>query len=357
MGRLSTMAGPPGTARSNVSMHSNMSQGRLEKLMRLQHRENSKPRVLTQRSRSQTGNRNPYNQRPVTGQSQMGYLPPPTRPATGMSLRDQNDAQQWERPPTGMIDEEYEYEPEEDIGSPPQTAASGAVVDEWALLNELDITSYQLEQERRRQEEAEQKAKVRMDLMNQMREKSKSQQLARANAEQEWREQKDRLDDWNEKERTRADKRVRRMERRRQMLMKQMEMSIDRKKMEKKRGLDEGRQIAAQIREDMHEERERTKEERVQAMEEFRLQCEENELLQKLKHKQEEAEASKAVADLDRYFSKKEQEEMQRQQEIADRYNSCRLREKAHANKCKTMDANNTRHRKTDEELEQEMLE
>merc|ERR1711939_1106656 len=302
--RLRTMAGPPGTARSNVSMHSNMSQGRLEKLMRLQHRENSKPRVLTQRSRSQTSNRNPYNQRPVTGQSQMGYLPPPTRPATGMSLRDQNDAQQWERPPTGMIDEEYEYEPEEDIGSPPQTAASGAVVDEWALLNELDITSYQLEQERRRQEEAEQKAKVRMDLMNQMREKSKSQQLARANAEQEWREQKDRLDDWNEKERTRADKR-----------------------------------------------------ERAQAMEEFRLQCEENEMLQKLKQKQEEAEANKAVADLDRYFSKKEQEEEQRQREIADRYNSCRLRERAHADKCAKIDATNTYHKKTDQELDEEMME
>merc|ERR1712216_808229 len=118
-----------------------MSQGRLEKLMRLQHRENSKPRVLTQRSRSQTSNRNPYNQRPVTGQSQMGYLPPPTRPATGMSLRDQNDAQQWERPPTGMIDEEYEYEPEDDIGSPPQTAVSGAAGATRANAREIEVTT------------------------------------------------------------------------------------------------------------------------------------------------------------------------------------------------------------------------
>merc|ERR1711959_175663 len=109
----------------------------------------------------------------------------------------------------------------------------------------------------------------------------------------------------------------RRMERRRQMLMKQMEMSIDRKKTEKQRELDEGRLIAAQIREDMHEERERTKNERAQAMEEFRLQCEENEMLQKLKHKEEE----------------------ERQREIADRYNSCRLRERAHADKCKQIDA------------------
>merc|ERR1712164_95952 len=105
------------------------------------------------------------------------------------------------------------------------------------------------------------------------------------------------------------------------MLMKQMDMAISRKKMEKQRELDEGRQIAAQIREDMHEERERTKNERVQAMEEFRLQCEENDMLQKLKNKQEEEEANKAVADLDRYFSKKEKEEEQRQREIADRYN------------------------------------
>ena len=34
------------------------------------------------------------------------------------------------------------------------------VVDEWALLNELDITAYQLEQEKRRKEEADQKYKV-----------------------------------------------------------------------------------------------------------------------------------------------------------------------------------------------------
>merc|ERR1712188_48276 len=88
---------PPGTARSNasavshLSARSNMSQARLEKLMRLQHRENSKPRINTQRSRSQTSNRNPYNQRPITGMSMHSqHLPPPTRPATGMSFRDQN---------------------------------------------------------------------------------------------------------------------------------------------------------------------------------------------------------------------------------------------------------------------------
>merc|ERR1712054_48832 len=139
--------------------------------------------------------------------------------------------------------------------------------------------------------------------------------------------------------------------------MKQMEMAIDRKKTEKQRELDEGRLIAAQIREDMHEERERTKQERAQAMQEFRLQCEENEMLQKLKQKQEEAEANKAVADLDRYFSKKEQEEEQRQREIADRYNSCRLRERAHADKCAQIDATNTYHKKTDDELDAEMME
>jgi len=103
------------------------------------------------------------------------------------------------------------------------------VVDEWALLNELDITAYQLEQEKRRKEEADQKYKVKVDLMNQMREKSQSQQLARSLAEGEWTEQKERLDDWNEQERKRHEKRLRRMERRRTMLLKQMEMAQSRK--------------------------------------------------------------------------------------------------------------------------------
>ena len=116
---------------------------------------------------------------------------------------------------------------------PPQTGdsdKSGAdgVVDEWALLNELDITAYSIEQERRRREESDQKYKVKMDLMNQMREKSQSQQLARTMAEQEWKDSKDRLDDWNEQERKRSDKRERRMERRRQMLLRQMEMAQSR---------------------------------------------------------------------------------------------------------------------------------
>merc|ERR1719231_1222015 len=112
-----------------------------------------------------------------------------------------------------------------------------------------------------------------------------------------------------------------------------MEVAQQRRKSDKDRELDEGRQIAAQIREDLHEERERNKQEREQAMEEFRLQCEENDLLQKLKQKQDQADENKAVADLDRYFSKKEEEEEQRQREIADRYNTCRIRERAHAEK------------------------
>lgn len=92
-------------------------------------------------------------------------------------------------------------------------------------------------------------------------------------------------------------------------------------------------------------------------MEEFRLQCEENEMLQRLKEKQTEADENKAVADLDRYFSKKEREEEQRQQEIADRYNSCRQRERVHAEKVAQIDSGNTYHKKTDEELDQEMVE
>merc|ERR1719174_2424820 len=115
---------------------------------------------------------------------------------------------------------------------------------------------------KRRQIEAAQKAKVKIDLMNQMREKSQSQQMARTVAEQEWREQKERLEDWNEQERKRADKKIRRMERRRQMLLKQMEVAQQSRKTQKERELDEGKQIAAQIREDMHEERERAKHER-----------------------------------------------------------------------------------------------
>jgi len=330
-------------------MGSNMSQARYEKLLALQQREESKPRLST-RSKSQASFRG--NSRPVTGQ-----LPPPSRPATGMSMYDCTNP---DRPYTGApstINEEYYH----DEGPPPKTAATEnvqeEVVDEWALLNELDITSYQLEQEKRRQIEAAQKAKVKIDLMNQMREKSQSQQMARTVAEQEWREQKERLEDWNEQERKRADKKIRRMERRRQMLLKQMEVAQQSRKTQKERELDEGKQIAAQIREDMHEERERAKHERVCAMEEFRLQCEENDMLQMLKAKDEEAAENKAAGDLDRYFSKKEQEELQRQKEIADRYNSCRLRERKHAEKVEQLDHGNTYHKKTDEELELEMEE
>lgn len=46
-------------------------------------------------------------------------------------------------------------------GATEVSIAAEDVVDEWALLNELDITAYQLEQEQRRREEAEQKFKVR----------------------------------------------------------------------------------------------------------------------------------------------------------------------------------------------------
>lgn len=350
--------------------------------MRLQHRENSKPRISS-RSRSQASNRNPYNQRPITGLSNAGpglnrsasamsfRDQQPSRPATGMSQMDQYDS--W-RPATGAIDEDAEYYGEDgaggggasmyddSMGPPPKTGATEVsiaaedVVDEWALLNELDITAYQLEQEQRRREEAEQKFKVKTDLMNQMREKSQSQQLARTIAEHDWREQKDRLDDWNEQERRRHEKRLRRMERRRNMLLRQMEVAQQRRKSDKDRELDEGRQIAAQIREDLHEEKERTEQEREQAMEEFRLQCEENDLLQKLKTKQNQADENKAVADLDRYFSKKEEEEEQRQREIADRYNTCRIRERAHADKVAKIDSTNTYHKKTDEELDAEMM-
>lgn len=260
----------------------------------------------------------------------------------------------------------------DEYGAPPKTGASAmsgmtgmtgasggaeGVVDEWALLNELDITAYQLEQEKRHKAEMEQKHKVKVDLMNQMREKASSQQLARTIAEDEWRMQKDRLDDWNEQERRRADKKLRRMERRRNMLMRQMEIAQARKQEEKQRELDEGRQIAAQIREDMHDERERAKQERAQAVEEFKLQCEENDMLQELKRKQEHEAANKASADLDRYFSKKEQEEEQRQREIADRYNSCRIRERNHADKCEEIDSTNTYIKKTDQQLDEEMME
>jgi len=337
-----------------------MSSSRLEKLLRLQNRENSKPRVSQrsqQRSQSELGYRTGES-RPATGR-----LPPPSRPATGMSFRDQNEKEinTWSAP---VIDEEAEedYAEYPDGLLPPPTAGTNRslapedqVTDEWALLNELDITSYQLEQERRRREEVEHKNKVKLDLMNQMREKSQSQQLARAAAEKEWAEQKARLDDWNEQERKRSEKRVRRMERRRMALMKQMEAAQRRKKNEKQMEMDEGRRIAAQIREDMHEEKERAREERNQAQEEFRLQCEENDLLQKLKRKQEEADANKAVADLDRYFTKKEDEENQRQKEIADRYNTCRMREQAHAKKCQIIDSQTTYHQKTDAELDAEM--
>lgn len=339
--------------------------------MRIQARENSKPRTQRSnkgRSRSQMGMTPKLTLPPATGRS---------RPATGMSQKENmGGAEVWrDSGEQGVTDsarhrEEQEWQLEEaemmrgmqDELQPPATAASGKsgvddVVDEWALLNELDITAYQIEQERRRREEAEQKYKFKMDLMNQMREKSQSQQLARTMAEQEWKDSKDRLDDWNEQERRRSNKRERRMERRRQMLLRQMEMAQQRKQNEKDRELTEGRQIAAQIREDLHEERERARQEREEAQEEFRLQCEENEMLLQLKRKTDKANENKAVSDLDRYFSKKEAEEQQRQKEIADRYNTCRMRERAHADKVATIDSMSTYHKKTDQELDDEMQE
>ena len=64
-----------------------------------------------------------------------------------------------------------------------------------------------------------------MDLMNQMREKSQSQALVRSMDEEEWRKQKQRLDEWNDQERIKNEKRIRRMEKRREMLLKQMQES------------------------------------------------------------------------------------------------------------------------------------
>jgi len=251
--------------------------------------------------------------------------------------------------------EEYE---QHEYGSPPKTAQRGAadVVDEWALLNELDITSYQLEQEKRRIIESDQKMKVKMDLMNQMREKSQSQALVRSMDEEEWRKQKQRLDEWNDQERVKNEKRIRRMEKRREMLLKQMQEAQERAKQQKRADIDEGRRVAAQIREDMHAERERMMRERAEATEEFHLQCEENEMLQMLKQKETQAAENRTLSDLDRYFTKKEQEEADRQAEIANKYNNCRLRETRHANKVAELDKLNTHTKKTDAELDVEMM-
>lgn len=136
------------------------------------------------------------------------------------------------------------------------------MVDEWALLNELDITCYQYEQQRRRADDAAAKRKVRDDLINQMREKSNSQAKEREDFEMECKMQEERLKDWNDHEAYRDQRNQRRKEKNRQLLLRQAKDYVEKKNKIKQEELDEGRQTAAQIRADIHQEKEQMIKER-----------------------------------------------------------------------------------------------
>lgn len=228
------------------------------------------------------------------------------------------------------------------------------VLDEWALLNELDITCYQYEQQRRRHEEFLAKKKVRDDLINQMREKSNSQAKTREDMDLEFKMNEERLNDWNESEAMRDQRHQRRKERNRQLLLRQADDAMEARRRAKQAELDEGRQTAAQIREDIHHEKEKAMQERQQAHDEFQVACAENEALRQLKEEQDMEQKRKENLDLDSYFRKKEQEEEQRQREIADRYNTCRLREEVMAKRIDEIDSTNTYIKKSEKELDQE---
>lgn len=231
------------------------------------------------------------------------------------------------------------------------------VVDEWALLNELDITCYQYEQQRRRMEEDMAKKKVRDDLVNQMREKSNSQAKQREDLDIECKMNEDRLADWNQHEKLRDARHNRRKERNRQLLLRQAEDAAAAKAQRKKHELDEGRQTAAQIREDIHHEKQKMMDERAAAHAEFQETCKENEMLRQMREEQDMEQQRKENLDLDSYFRKKEAEEEDRQRQIADRYNTCRVRETVMAKRIGEIDSDNTFIKKSDSELDQEMAE
>ena len=145
------------------------------------------------------------------------------------------------------------------------------------MLNELDITCYNYEQQRRRHEEYLAKKKVtlraptaahvsrlqvRDDLVNQMREKSNSQAATRERDDIEFQMHEDRLNDWNDHENMKCQRNQRRKERNRRLLLRQANDYAEAKRAQKQEELDEGRRTAAQIREDIHLEKERMMKER-----------------------------------------------------------------------------------------------
>lgn len=263
------------------------------------------------------------------------------------------------RPGTSMdercppIDECEEYEQED---AEPQEPGEEEV-DEWALLNELDMTVYQYEQQKRRRDEYMGKKKVRDDLIDQMREKCDTQARMREQEELEWRQQEERLADWNECEELREKRDQRRKDRMRQMLLRQADEATAAKRKVKNDELELGRQTAAQIREDICLERERAIKDRMLAHEEYQENCRQNELLRIEKERLEEQAAQQDQADTDMYFRRQAMAEEERQRQIADRYNNCRLRENVVGEKIDQIGAQSTYFKKSEQQLTNEMEE
>jgi len=351
---------------TNRSIRSTMSESRLAKLQRLQHREQNADRVPRSQLSSRSG-------RPLTGASHM------MRPRTGASMmmppmtagsRPRTGASCASRPRTGMPNGGFDSIPEGeeeygDGGSQIWTAededgeedGEAGEVDEWALLNELDMTCYQFEQQKRRRDDYLNKKKVRDDLFNQMREKSESQANQRDQEYEEHMQQEDRLQDWNESEEMRDMRNTRKKERTRKLLLRQAEVAAAHRRKTKNDELEQGRETAAQIREDICNERERAVQERTLAHEEFAETCRQNEMLRMQKEEMEEEAAQQAADDADLYFRKQALAEEERQRQIADRYNSCRVREKVVTDKLNEIGATSTFVKKSEAELDDEMAE
>merc|ERR1712166_1010396 len=342
---------------TNRSTRSHMSQSRLEKLQRLQHREQNAGRIPRQLSSS--------SGRPLTGASHMMRpMTAQSRPRTGASCASRPCTGL--RPMTGMpeggfdsIAEGDEYEGGSDIWQAEDGAEDEAPgeVDEWALLNEMGMTCYQFEQAKQREADYVNKQKVRGDLFTQMREKSESQANMREQEYEEHMQQEERLQDWNDSEEIRAMKVKRKKDRTRKLLLWQADEAAASRAKVRNDELEQGRETAAQIREDICNEREKAIQERMMAHEEFAETCKQNDMLKMQKEQQEGEEAQQAADDADLYFRKQALAEEERQRQIADRYNSCRLKEAVVTSKLNEFGSKNTYIKKSEAELDDEMQE
>lgn len=93
------------------------------------------------------------------------------------------------------------------------------------------------------------------------------------------------------------------------------------------------------------------------AKKEFEETCAENDMLMTLKREQEAEQQRRENLDLDSYFRKKEAEEEERQRQIADRYNTCRIREQTIGQRIDEIDSQSTFIKKSEAELDADMEE